>query len=78
MIFSNFQHFDYDKISYAFGCWWVAKVPAQIGKKYELVCEDDNQAHIQGGGFLWGQYGIGIDFERWAYKLEIYFLINVM
>jgi hypothetical protein len=62
--FANFQHFDRDQVSYAFGRWWIAKVPTEIGGEYQLVCEKNGQAHVQGGGFLWGQYGAGISFER--------------
>ena len=42
----------------------MAKVPTQTGGEYQLICEENDQAHVRGGGFLWGQYGAGISFEQ--------------
>lgn len=58
--FSNFLHTDKDEIEIAYGMWWV-------GRKKEkgwTVGDDMAQSHIQGGAFLWGKYGVAVDFEQ--------------
>lgn len=62
--FANYLHRDKDKIACVYGMWW----PSYVFKRgrhtsYEF---DDNVEHdaIEGGAFLWGEYGYGVDFER--------------
>ncbi|KAF9488233.1 hypothetical protein BDN71DRAFT_1513251 [Pleurotus eryngii] len=58
--FSNFLHTDKDEIEIAYGMWWA-------GRKEEkgwTVGDDTAQRHIQGGAFLWGKYGVAVDFEQ--------------
>lgn len=59
--FSNYQHKDRDAIDIAYGLWWAAR---QNGNKYELDPACDH-AQIKGGQFLYGEYGWGVDFERY-------------
>lgn len=72
--FSNFQHKDKDKIEIAYGLWW----PAAISKsgRHTQYTIDDMVGHekIKGGAFLWGEYAIAVDFERYQIlEWEYYF-----
>jgi hypothetical protein len=62
--FSNFLHRDNDHIGVAYGWWWVA------GKENgEYILDDTRfkQSDVKGGAFLFGDYSIGVDFERYIY-----------
>lgn len=63
--FSNYQHQDKDEIEIAYGLWWPAAV-SKVGR-YTHYAIDDKVGHnkIKGGGFLWGEYAIAVDFERY-------------
>jgi hypothetical protein len=56
--FANYQHKDADRIQIACGLWW----PAVLAK----VDEEGSHNKIKGGAFLWGQYAIAVDFEKYA------------
>lgn len=62
--FANYQHRDKDKIACAHGLWWSSRVITEGQETtYEL---DDAVEHdaIEGGAFLWGEYGYAVDFAR--------------
>lgn len=62
--FANYQHKDKDKIAVAFGLWWTShKRKEGCGTAYEFTPDVDHK-DVQGGGFLFGEYGVGVDFER--------------
>lgn len=63
--FSNFQHKDKDKIEIAYGMWWPAALHGD--KRYVI---DDNVGHekVKGGAFLWGEYAVAVDFERFLFN----------
>ncbi|KAF9488407.1 hypothetical protein BDN71DRAFT_1457361 [Pleurotus eryngii] len=66
--FSNFLHTDKDEIEIAYGMWWA-------GRKEEkgwTVGDDTAQRHIQGGAFLWGKYGVAVDFEHTKGLVEVF------
>ncbi|KAF4596300.1 hypothetical protein EYR38_007677 [Pleurotus pulmonarius] len=66
--FSNFLHTDKDEIEIAYGMWWA-------GRKKEkgwTVGDDMAQSHIQGGAFLWGKYGVAVDFEHANGLVEVF------
>lgn len=60
--FCNFQHCDRDFAPIAYGKWWEAQ---QINgdPRWVFTAEADH-SKTQGGEFLWGAYGIGVDFAR--------------
>ena len=58
--FSNFQHCDKDYIAAAYGMWWTS---ARNEQSY-LYREGLDHDKVDGGGFLWGEYKIGVDFQR--------------
>lgn len=66
--FSNYQHKDKDEIEIAYGLWWPAAF-SKVGRHTQYTI-DSKVGHdkIKGGAFLWGEYGIAVDFER--YKLS--------
>ncbi|TCD59762.1 hypothetical protein EIP91_011525, partial [Steccherinum ochraceum] len=62
--FANALHQDNDFNPLAFGMWWVTGVRNEgRSTAYEF---DDKLDHdsVEGGAFLLGEYGIGVDFER--------------
>ena len=61
--FANFLHIDKDKIPVAYGWWWAAQRDPTSHSGFQLskLCDHDQ---IKGGAFLWGGYGIGVDFEK--------------
>lgn len=63
--FSNFQHRDKDKIEIAYGLWWPA-ARVKVGRHDQYVIDDKvGHEEIKGGAFLWGEYAIAVDFERY-------------
>ncbi|EDR00494.1 uncharacterized protein LACBIDRAFT_334102 [Laccaria bicolor S238N-H82] len=63
--FSNFQYRDKDHIAVAFGLWWTsARDFTSEGKPVYSFQSDKDHDEIDGGGFLWGEYGIGVDFQH--------------
>jgi 2-oxoglutarate-Fe(II)-dependent oxygenase superfamily protein len=61
--FSNFLHRDKDYIAAAFGMWWTSAKSLDHQPDYTFT-DDLDHKQIDGGGFLWGEYKIGIDFQR--------------
>jgi hypothetical protein len=64
--FNNLAHRDNDEHKLTYGIWWAAKSVAEDETgKWEF---DENVDHslIVGGGFLWPEYGVYVDFERFA------------
>lgn len=62
--FANFLHRDKDHIAIAFGMWWASKV-CKVGKKVSYLFSDGvDHDRVNGGGFLWGEYRFGVDFQR--------------
>lgn len=60
--FSNYLHRDRDYTADAYGWWWTGKFDEEL-KRYTLDPKA-NHDKIQGGAFLWGEYAVGVDFER--------------
>jgi hypothetical protein len=73
--FANFQHCDKDFIPIAYGLWWTSRKDISGPKNVPSYSFDSNIDHgnVKGGAFLWGEYGIAIDFER--YESVVLFLI---
>ena len=63
--FSNFQHCDKDHIAAAYGMWWTSSRGIIKGGELEYSFSNAfDHDKIDGGGFLWGEYKIGVDFQR--------------
>jgi hypothetical protein len=63
--FANFQHRDKDHIAIAFGLWWTsAQAFTPDGEPFYSFPTGVDHDKIDGGEFLWGEYGIGVDFQR--------------
>ncbi|KII87045.1 hypothetical protein PLICRDRAFT_72159, partial [Plicaturopsis crispa FD-325 SS-3] len=70
--FANYQHKDKDKIAVAFGLWWTShKRKEGRGTSYEFTPDVDHK-DVQGGGFLFGEYGVGVDFERASGLIDLF------
>jgi hypothetical protein len=75
--FANFQHCNKDFIPIAYGLWWTSKRevdPKTNTSTYSFDPTIDYRT-VDGGGFLWGEYGIGIDFARygcWTTVFDLY------
>jgi hypothetical protein len=72
--FSNYQHLDADKIQIAYGLWWAAHLVKGSTNHYEIRPDYDHD-RIKGGAFVWGDFGIAVDFEK-CVTLPITNLIN--
>ena len=77
--FANFQHRDKDHIAVAFGLWWTsARALTPEGQPVYSFSDLIDHDEIDGGGFLWGEYGIGVDFQRYvkvnSHLLESYLM----
>ncbi|KAJ7070746.1 hypothetical protein C8F01DRAFT_1077162 [Mycena amicta] len=71
--FGNFQHLDADAIDIAFGLWWEAiRIRDRDGKLRWKCSEDVDHNKTKGGEFIWGEYGIGVDFPNCKGLVEIY------
>ncbi|KIL65066.1 hypothetical protein M378DRAFT_60828, partial [Amanita muscaria Koide BX008] len=71
--FANFQHRDKDHIAVAFGLWWTSqRAVTPEGQPIYSFQSDLDHDQIDGGGFLWGEYGIGVDFQRAQGLVEIF------
>ncbi|KAF9029799.1 hypothetical protein BDZ89DRAFT_1159628 [Hymenopellis radicata] len=66
--FSNYLHQDNDFCEIAYGWWWTSK--RQNG--HYTLDEKVNHTDVKGGGFLWGGFGCGVDFERTTGLVEIF------
>lgn len=67
--FCNFQHWDNDKAPIAFGMWWEAET-GQRGKKCRFPKDADHEKTV-GGEFIWGAFGIGVDFQRFVFFFQV-------
>ena len=63
--FCNFQHNDNDEAPVAYGPWWEAKQAAGDGK-WEFTPDADHN-RTRGGEFMWGEFGIGVDFSKFSF-----------
>ena len=62
--FANFQHCDKDHSAIAFGLWWTsARALTPDGQLVYSFPSGLYHDQIDSGGFLWGKYGIGVDFQ---------------
>ncbi|KIY62118.1 hypothetical protein CYLTODRAFT_459264 [Cylindrobasidium torrendii FP15055 ss-10] len=76
--FANALHVDNDFCSVAYGWWWVGEelyVPASEGgdgkrRRFRLNPAFDHDL-ISGGEFVWGEFNIGVKFERVKGLVEI-------
>jgi hypothetical protein len=78
--FANFQHCDKDFIPIAYGLWWTSKQevdPDTNSSTYSFHSTTDHE-RVVGGGFLWGEYGIGIDFARYERETTVFFILANM
>ena len=60
--FANYQHTDFDAIPIAYGLWWVGR---GIHTGYSIDPALDHGC-VQGGQFIYGEYGWGVDFEKYV------------
>jgi hypothetical protein len=72
--FANFQHCDKDLILIAYGLWWTSKREVNPKTNTSTYSFDPTTDHgrVDGGGFLWGEYGIEIDFARYGCGTTIF------
>ncbi|KAJ7234977.1 hypothetical protein C8J57DRAFT_1379763 [Mycena rebaudengoi] len=73
--FGNRQHRDKDLAPLAFGLWFPAKqIGAGKGPKRRQwgIRPDADHDKMSGGEFLWGAYGIGVDFQRASGLVDIF------
>ncbi|KAM6495054.1 hypothetical protein JOM56_009677 [Amanita muscaria] len=76
--FANFQHRDKDHIAVAFGLWWTSqRAVTPEGQPIYSFQSDLDHDQIDGGGFLWGEYGIGVDFQRGKHDFHSTMLIQL-
>jgi hypothetical protein len=63
--FANFPHCDKDFIPIAYGLWWTSRkdVSGPTNVPSYSFDPDIDHGNVKGGAFLWGEYGIAIDFE---------------
>lgn len=59
--FANFLHCDKDYIAAAYGMWWTSDRNSKHEYSFSKGLDHDK---IDGGEFLWGEYKIGVDFQR--------------
>lgn len=65
--FANYQHRDNDLIAAAYGMWWTTAVEkGENGQPRYKFKDDIDHNQVRGGAFLWGAYGIAVDFERYV------------
>ena len=70
--FANCQHLDNDAIPVAYGLFWAAK---ESNGAYSIDAAHDHD-RVKGGPFIFGEYGCGIDFEKYvSWRLLISLLI---
>ncbi|KAJ7694692.1 hypothetical protein B0H14DRAFT_3175041 [Mycena olivaceomarginata] len=67
--FCNFQHMDKDFCPIAYGKWWEAK---QVKDGKWSFATDADHSRTSGGEFVWGAYGVGVDFARAHGLVEIF------
>ncbi|KAJ7216905.1 hypothetical protein C8J57DRAFT_1598766 [Mycena rebaudengoi] len=73
--FGNRQHRDKDLAPLVFGLWFPAKqIGAGKGPKRRQwgIRPDADHNKMSGGEFLWGAYGIGVDFQRASGLVDIF------
>ncbi|KAF6758422.1 hypothetical protein DFP72DRAFT_808144, partial [Ephemerocybe angulata] len=72
--FCNFLHKDRDEIEVAYGMWWAGMFDTSL----DTWRFDDKVDHgdIEGGEFLYGEYGIVVDFERYTLSLPFPHIID--
>ncbi|KAF7296617.1 Polyketide synthase PksM [Mycena chlorophos] len=70
--FANYQHRDFDLIDIAFGLWWAGKQVEVNGETRWRITDEGDHEKIEGGEFIWAEYGIGVDFARCSGLVEIY------
>ncbi|KAF9039139.1 hypothetical protein BJ165DRAFT_1496361 [Panaeolus papilionaceus] len=58
--FANFQHRDNDETPHTYGWWW----PALLSMDGRYHVDWNSHSKTEGGGFSFGEYGIGVDFQR--------------
>lgn len=64
--FANYQHTDNDKIEIAYGLWWPAVFHKSGRSDGQYVIDEDiGHDKIKGGSFLWGEYAIAVEFEKY-------------
>ncbi|KAF6751053.1 hypothetical protein DFP72DRAFT_817076, partial [Ephemerocybe angulata] len=68
--FCNFLHRDRDEIEVAYGMWWAANFDAELNTW--LFDPSVDHKDIEGGQFLWGEYGVMVDFERSSGLVDIF------
>ncbi|KAF6742478.1 hypothetical protein DFP72DRAFT_830463, partial [Ephemerocybe angulata] len=68
--FCNFLHRDRDEIEVAYGMWWTARFDAELNTW--LFDSDVDHKDVEGGQFLWGEYGTMVDFERSSGLVDIF------
>ncbi|KZT55308.1 hypothetical protein CALCODRAFT_417995, partial [Calocera cornea HHB12733] len=66
--FSNYLHCDQDHVPIAFGIWFMAK---KNGRSYEVSTTIPHSS-VCNGEFIWGRYGIGVDFSHCNGPVEIF------
>jgi hypothetical protein len=63
--FANYMHMDNDHIAIAYGMWWKSKVQEVIHNEIQYTFDKDvDHECVKGGRFVWGEYGIGVEFEK--------------
>ncbi|KAJ7916205.1 hypothetical protein B0H13DRAFT_1495990, partial [Mycena leptocephala] len=68
--FCNLLHCDKDSAPIAYGKWWEAqKLRGQVKWSFAPHVDHDK---TRGGEFMWGAYGIGVDFARARGLVEIF------
>lgn len=71
--FANYQHVDKDKIQIAYGLWWPATL-RKVGRHHRYIIDEEiGHDQIKGGAFLWGEYGIAVEFEKYE-SFKVYFM----
>lgn len=63
--FSNYQHMDADEVEIAYGLWWAAKVTRDGDNVSYTLDEAYDHSKVKGGAFLLGEFGVGVDFQRY-------------
>jgi hypothetical protein len=74
--FSNFLHKDNDEIPIAYGMWWSSTAKSRRGP-FSLDDSGLNHKDIHGGSFFWGEYNVGVNFEKYV-ELNFFYCIKLL
>jgi hypothetical protein len=65
------MHRDNDHIAIAYGMWWASSKVEQKKSNFVYKFEEGiDHSEIKGGSFVLGEYGIGVNFQKFVLMIE--------